>query len=726
MSQIKTTFCRICENQCGLSATIENDQITHIAPDMEHVVSKGYACIKGLTLENFRTSEDRLQHPLKKINGSYERISWQQALSEIGDKVEMLRKTHGDDSMGLYFGNPISFSPLLPLWITGLAKGLKTTKFFNTGSLDCNNKFAVSERMYGAGMALTFPDVDKTQFLMIIGGNPLISKMSFIHLPDPVKRLQGITERGGRVVHINPRNTETAKAVGEHEFIRPDTDVYFLMAFLQEILQRNIVDQSHIAKHMSGFDKLLSAAKDWTPEKQAMVTGISASKVRELVNAYLEADGAALYLSTGVNQGRNGTLAFWVLEVINAITGNLDRRGGTLMGQGIIDYAKMMAGSDISVNHSRIGKTPSLLEALPAALLADEILTPGDGQIKGLLVISGNPLLTATNTEKLARAFERLELMVSVEIVRNETANYADYILPGSHFAERPDIPFTFFSFSGLTPIPWFQYTDRLVNLPGECKDEMWIISQLAKHCNAPLYNSKVMQFVINMGEHFKRIPLLGSRLTPSAERILGLICRFSKQGSLKQLRQHPHGVLRTPLEGNNYLGQRVVTIDGKVNLAPEEFLELAKTRLPEIFTEECEAPNHLKLITKRERFSHNSWAHNDPAYIKGKRNQNYLYMHSNDALQRNISDGEAVRVSSPSGVVSVTVSITNDMMPGSVALPHGWGHQNAEGLTIAKTTGGANANVLASDGPDAIEPISGMAQLTGIVVHVEALNTAE
>lgn len=723
MSVTKTTFCRICENQCGLIATVENEQIAHVEPDKDHVVSKGYACIKGLKLENFRATSDRLQYPLKKINGEYQRISWQQALLEIGQKVRQLRSDHGNDSVGLYFGNPISFSPLLPLWITGFVKGLGTSKSFNTGSLDCNNKFAVGEKMYGAAMALTFPDVDKTQFLMIIGGNPAISKMSFIHLPDPLKRLGGIIERGGQVIHLNPRRTETAKALGEQVFIRPDTDVYFLLAFLHEILQRDVVDKAHIDQYMTGFSELKKTADDWSPDKQAMITGVSANKLRELVSAYLNADGAALYLSTGVNQGRNGTLAFWIMEAINAITGNLDRRGGTLMGLGIFDYAKMMAGAKMTTNYSRIGNTASLLESLPAALLADEILTPGVGQVKSLFVISGNPLLTSTHSEKLAKALDQLELMVSVEIVRNETANYADYILPGSHFTERPDIPFTFFSFSGITPIPWFQYTDRLVSMPGECKDEMWTISQLARYCAAPMFGSRLMQFFVNMGETLKKVPVLGSRLTPTAERILGWVCRFSKQGSLNKLRQHPHGILRSGVEGNSYLGQRVVTKNGKVNLAPAEFVELASRRLPTMFSEECEGPKHLKLITKRERFSHNSWAHNDPAFIKGKRVQNYLYMHPDDARSRDIADGEQVRISSRCGVVTVAAAVSEDMMPGSVALPHGWGHQQAEGLSVAKTTLGANANILASDGPDAIEPISGMAQFNGIVVHVEALN---
>ncbi|MEO6027130.1 MAG: molybdopterin-dependent oxidoreductase, partial [Candidatus Binatia bacterium] len=710
-----TTFCRICEAQCGLVATVDGDRILAVRPDTEHVVSKGYVCVKGLSIENVRASPDRLTHPLKKVKGGYERISWDQAFAEIGTKVRALRTEHGDDSVGLYFGNPISFSLLAPLMIAGFVRGLGTSKFFNTGSLDCNNKFAVSERMFGAGMALTFPDVDHTKFLMVIGGNPAVSRMSFIQLPDPMARLGAIVERGGRLVFVNPRRIESAKAAGEHLFIRPDTDVYFLFAFLHEILARDAVDHARVRAHMTGFDALADVVHDWTPEKQAEVTGIPAATLRALVTDYLAADGAALYASTGVNQGRNGTLAFWALEVINAITGNLDRSGGSLMGKGIIDYAKLLAKAPMTTRHSRIGQVPSLLDALPMALLADEILTPGPGQMRALFVMSGNPVITSANSSRLERALDALELMVSVEIVRNETANHAHYILPGTHFAERPDVPFTFLSLSGLTPIPWFQYTDRLVAPPGECRDETWILGRLAEACGAPLYGSRLLQAALDASAALGRAPFLGAWLQPLPERVLGWLARAGGQGSLAHLRRHPHGVLRPPVTGEDYLGQRVVTPDGKVHLAPDDFVALARERLPATFADERRQGGRLKLISRRERFSHNSWAHNDPAFIKGKRSTNYLYVHPDDAAPRGIVDGAFVRVTSATGEVVLPASLTDDMMPGSVALPHGWGHAKATGLSVASTTTGANVNILAADGPDGLEPISGMAQLTGI-----------
>ena len=720
MTTTKTTFCRICEPLCGLTVEVDGDKITDIRPDKDNVVSQGYACIKGLSFEKFRSSPDRLTHPLKKVNGKYEQISWEQALSEIGSKVKQLKKDHGGDSVGMYFGNPVSFSPIMPIMVMGFLKGLGTTKFFNPGSLDLNNKFAVNERMYGSGMALTFPDVDRTHFLMIIGSNPTISKMSMIHLPHPTERIKAINERGGKVIYVNPRLTETAKqAGGEQVYIRPDTDVYFLAAFLHEVLERDAVKHDRIKEHMDGYDKLKEVVADWTPEKQAEVTHISADKLRELVTAYLNADGAALYASTGLNLGRNGTVGFWFLEVINAITGNLDKLGGTLMGLGIFDYTKILTDNPSPTNYSRIGNFPSLCEGLPTPLLADEILTPGEGQIRGLFVMSGNPLMMATNSNKFAKALDSLELMVSIEIVRNNTANHADYILPGTHFAERPDIPIAFTSMVGLTPVPYYQYTDRVVNPPGECRDESWILTQLCKHCDAPFFGSKIMQGFLNSCEQLKKLPIIGKHLTPMPERLLGIISRFGKQGSLKTLRKSPHGILREPWEDDNYLGKRVHTLSKKVELAPDELITMAEERLSTMFEEELKLGNKYKLISKRERYSHNAWTHNEEAFVKGKRHTNYLYLHSEDAKQLDISDGQMVKISNALGSVEAPASITDDMMRGTVALPQGWGHQGCEGLTTASKTQGANSNILASDGPNNIEPISGIAHFNGIVVDV-------
>ena len=447
-----------------------------------------------------------------------------------------------------------------------------------------------------------------------------------------------------------------------------------------------------------------------------------ADTLRELVAAYLAADGAALYGSTGINQGSNGSTAFWLLEVINAVTGNLDRRGGALMGRGIVDYAKATANADAKVFHSRIGNTPSFLGALPTALLADEILVPGPDQVRAMFVISGNPLLTGTNSARMAQAFGELELRVSIELVRNETAELADYILPGSHFAERPDLPFSFFTFSGLMPEPWIQYTGRMVAPPGEARDESWILARLAAGCGAPLFGSRLLQAVLDAGELARRLPFVGPRLKALPDRVLDLILRVANLGGTRGLRKFPHGKPLPRNGGNNYLGQRVLTASGKVELAPAALLELAAVRLPRSHEQALGTRDEFRLITRRERYTHNSWAHNDAAFVKGRRHTNYLYMHPADAARLGIADGTTARVESAAGALEVPVALSADLMPGAVALPHGWGHQSATGLSVASKTRGVNANLLAADGPDAIEPLSGMAQFNGIAVRISAV----
>lgn len=720
MSEQKFTFCRICENQCGLAVTVEDSRIVAVTPDPEHVVSRGFACNKGLTIENVRASPDRVTTPLKKIDGRFQSIGWGQAISEIGAKVRAIRSRHGDNAVGLYFGNPISFSLLMPILITGFARGLGTAKVFTTASLDCSNKFLTGKLMYGSPMALTFPDVDAVRFLMIIGGNPAISKMSFINLPDPVRRLRAVVERGGRVVHLNPRRTETAKAVGEHVFIRPDTDVFFLLAFLNEVIAQGGVDRALVDAHMTGFEAVASVVEPWTAERQALVTGVPAAQLVDLVAAYLAANGAALYASTGVNQGSNGSTAFWLLEVINAVTGNLDRRGGTLMGQGVVDFAKV-ASAGHPEYRSRIGNTPSFLGALPTALLADEVLLPGTDQVRAMFVVSGNPLITGTNSMRTKRAFGALELSVSIDLVRNETAELADYVLPGTHFAERPDLPFSFFTLAGLMPAPWIQYTERMVRPPGEARDESWILARLAAACRAPLFGSRLLQTLLDAGELVRRLPWIGRKLKPLPDRALDLFLRIARLGGTRALRACPHGRLLQPNTGGNYLGKRVLTASRKVELAPSALLELAHTRVPATWEQALRTPDALRLITRRERYGHNSWAHNDPSFVKGRRSTNYLYMHPEDAAQRGLSDAALAHVESAAGSLTVPVSITADIMPRAVALPHGWGHQDAAGLSVASKTQGVNANILARDGPEAIEPLSGMAQFNGIEVRVSA-----
>jgi anaerobic selenocysteine-containing dehydrogenase len=723
MAEKKVTFCTICEATCGLVAEVASNRILKIVPDEDHVVSRGYACAKGLHQHEITHSEDRIRRPLKRVGDAFVPISWAQALREIGGKLRALIDEHGPHAIASYLGNPISFHFFAPIFASGFCEGIGTRNFFQTGSQDCNNKFAVAQRMYGFPFLQPFPDVDRTRCFIVVGSNPIVSRMSFIHLPRPTERLSDVVRRGGRVVFVDPRRNETSKAVGEHIFIRPDTDVFFYLAFLNVVMTERGYDEPRIRRHMRGFEALQRLAEPWTPERCADVTGIHPTVLRELAQSYLAAEGAALFCSTGVNQGSSGTLAFWLQEAINAVTGNLDHAGGTLVGRGIVPQLPRLlrkAGKTMRTDRSRVGDLPSCVDSLPAGILADEILTGGHGQVRALVVLAGNPLLSVPNGGgKLERALRSLELLVSIDIVRNETGNLAHYVLPGLHALERSNLPFFFQSFMGATPIPFFQYTDAVVLPGGEQKDEVEILIELARAAQVPLFGSKTFQRAMEMWIDARNLPGIGRKIGFSQERMADFVLRATRTGTVRGLRRLPHGVLRAPAAAGDFLGRRVVTDDGKVDLAPADLLELAQG-LEHRFEWELDHRNDLKLIGRREPLSHNSWMHNTERFARSGPSTNYLYVSPEDARARGFADGDVVCIRTDAGTVDAPIRITPDMMVGAAALPHGWGHQAADGLHIARSAAGVNKNLLVSAGPEALEPLSGMAHFNGLLVTLE------
>jgi anaerobic selenocysteine-containing dehydrogenase len=610
-------------------------------------------------------------------------------------------------------GNPIGFSLWPTTMMTYFLKAFGADKLFTPGTQDCANKFAGGERLFGSPNDQVFPDIDHSRLLIVIGSNPLISKMSFINLPHPMERLKGIEDRGGKVYWVNPRYTESARRFGEHVPIRADTDVFFLLGFLHEIIRRGAVDTQRVQRYMNGYEVLVEVSKPWTPERVAEVTQIPASRLKEMVDDYLAADGAAIYSSTGVNQGSHGLMAYWLQEAINAVTGNLDKKGGVLAGKGVFPAPP----STEEVPRSRINDIPYVNSTIPAGIMADEILTPGSGRVRALFNMAGNPLLTCAGSDRLASAFEDLELLVCIDIVRNETAGYADYILPGLHSLERADIPFYFFTFMGLMPVRSFTYTEPMLSPAGESRDEGLIFRQLCRVAGKPIAGSKIFQLLSNTAEAISKIPLLGGR-TSLDRMFISLLTISGKLGGLRKLRKYPDGILLEPNQPGDFLGKRVNTPSGKVELAPPDLVERAKG-LNEIFEKERQNASALKLIQKRERFSHNSWAHNVEAFVKGKRNTNYLFIHPQDAQSRNLSSGDMARVSVGNKSVEVPVKLDEDMLPGTISVPHGWGHQQADGLSVARNTLGANVNIIMPDGPTSIEPGSGMSHMNGVIAEV-------
>lgn len=723
---VEHTFCRICESLCGLEVTVDDGRVTRIRPDADHVATGGFACIKGIKQHQLYSSPDRLLHPMRRTDDRWERVSWGQAQGEIGARVKQVVAEHGPDSVAMYVGTAAGFSVLHPVFAQGFMDGLGSTSMYASATQDCANKFAAAREIYGFPFTQPFPDVDRTSCLVIVGANPVVSKWSFLQVADPKKRLREIAERGGRVFVVDPRRTETAKAATDHLPIRPDTDVFFYLGFLHELLATGGVDHELVAAHTTGFDRLVALVGPWPPERCAEVTGIEAPVLRDLVGCYREADGAALYSSTGVNMGTDGVLAFWLQEAINAVSGNLDRAGGTLVGQGVMDFARfgVRTGTLLSDDTSRIGGFRKVNDAYPGGILADEILTPGPRQVRALFVTGGNPLITMANAGRLRDAFRSLDLLVTVDIYRNETGSLAHFTLPATDPFQRADLPFVFPLMLGLQSRPYLQATRPIVAPMGEQRDEATIYLGLAKACGVGLFGSRAAQRALELAtvRHTRKVRRTSPGAQPRVpqEGLLDLLLRLTRQPGFSSLLRHPHGLTREQHREGSFLGKRVVTGDGRVHLAPERLLDRA-VGLDASF-ERARADRHtLLLITKRHTKTHNSWTHNHADMVRGEGGDtNHLYVHPDDADRLGLVEGALADVSTEVATVRVPVKLLADLQPGTVALPHGWGHQHATGLSVASRTRGVNVNLLAGDGPDRVDPASGMSRLTGLPVDVQ------
>ncbi len=701
MAEVRT-FCRVCEPACGLVARVEDGRLAALRPDREHPISHGWACNKGLATFDIHHDPDRLSHPLKRtVTGAFERISWDQAFQEIAAKLRALRDTHADWSTGMYIGNPTAFNALIGIGMTPFIAGLGTRQLYTAGTQDCSNKFAASEFVYGTGTVHPIPDFDHTNYLLILGSNPAVSHMSFISIADPISVLRAAQERGAKIRFVNPRRIESVKSgVGALVQIRPDTDVYFLAALLNELDRIGAFDAAVIAAHGKNIDDLRAFVGDYPPERVADATGIPAETIREVARDWAAADGASVTMSTGVNMGRHGTLAYWLVQMLSFVTGNLDRRGGNIESVGYYPTASRSGRTDPTraFFDSRFGRIRHVRGSLPGNLLPDAILTPGSGQVRGLFVVAGNPLLSMSNEARMREALRSLELLVCIDIYRTATAQLAHYVLPATDQFERADITYAGL---GLQHQPHVQYTDAVVAARDERREEWWIFARLCQELG------------------FK-----GPLDEGPSPAVFARVERMLEKGglSLEQVKASRGGVVLPPLAPGRFFAEHLQTADGRIDCCPSSFDD-ALRGVAQHFTELQAAPPHtLRLITKRDRFMHNSWFHNVEKMKHGDRARNHLFMHPDDAERLRLNDGDVVRVRSDAGEVQLPIKRDPDLMPGVVAATHGWGHGDTDGMRIANERPGVNVNRLLASGPGSFEPLSNMAHMTGIPVEVEAI----
>ena len=704
--RVVRTFCRVCEPSCGLVAHVEGGEITKLLPDREHPVTRGFACHKGLATLDIHRDPDRLGHPQRRGAGGFEVVSWDAAISGIAAELARIRAGYGPDAIGAYLGNPLAFNALAGPATGSLLAQLGMRRVFSSGTQDCANKFAGSEALFGTSTLHPVPDIEHTDHLLIFGSNPRVSHMSFLSIADPVKALRRARERGATIRFVNPRRIEPdAAGLGEVVLVRPDTDVYLMAAMLCEIERGVGFREDVLAAHGRNVEELRAFVRRYPPERVAAVTGISAERICTLARELADAPSAAVYMSTGVNMGRQGTLAYWLLFMLSLVTGNLDRRGGNLYAQGFYPAAKAgRVKPSLAWEQTPHGPVRRSRGALPGNLLADTILQDED-PVRALLVVAGNPLLSIGGEERLREAFARLELLVVIDLYRNATAELAHYVLPSADMLERRDVNLCGL---GLQHEPFVQYTDAVVPPRDERREEWWILARIEQALG--------FRSVLDAGDD----PPLFSRLDHMMASVGASTAELAETDSRTR-------VLPAP-EPGRFFADWIQTGDRRVDCCPALFRESgALDRAESLFQGlVAEGPGQLKLITRRDARMHNSWYQNLPRLRRGAHGRNPLHVHPDDARSRGLREGDQVRISGPGGTIEASLTLDDALMPSVVAMAHGWGNAGSTGLSVAGRHPGVNPNRLLPSGPGSFEPISNQAFMTGIPVELEPVPSPE
>lgn len=694
--------CHLCEAICGLEIKTRGDQILSIKGDKNDPLSRGHICPKATALEDLHFDPDRLRKPVKKTDAGWQEISWDEAFTTVADKLASVQEQYGDDSVAIYAGNPNVHNYGSMTHAGVFRKALKSKITFSATSLDQLPHHMASWGMYGHQQCLPVPDIDRTQFMVIIGGNPLASNGSMMTVPDVRKRLKAIQQRGGEFVVIDPRRTETAAIADEHLFIRPGTDAFLLMAMIQTLVTEQRINLRHLQDYVDGLEELKQAVAPFTPELAEAKTGIAADRIRQLALQMLNEDGAVCYGRMGASVQQFGAVCQWAIQVINILSGNLDREGGALLNSpafGYITKGESGAGS-LGRFKTRVRGLPEFGGELPAAAMAEEILTPGEGQLRAMVTMAGNPVLSSTNGTGLDKAFESLEFMASVDFFINETTRHADIILPPTGPLEHDhyDLAFNRLAVHNVT-----RMNEAVFDAPEGTMHDWQILNGLgvalakrknleAKPLPAP---DQLIDFGIQMGFY-------------------GEAKGHDMALTMDKIRQHPHGLDLGPLQPS--LTERLCTENGHIQLLPEYIV----TDLPRLQrVAEQDNADGLLLIGRRHVRSNNSWLHNSQRLVKGKPRWKLL-MHPEDMAERNLRDDDSVTISSRVGSVETQVSASDEVMRGVVCLPHGWGHKRSGvQLQVASQQDGVSINDLTDD--QFVDELSGNAALNGVPVTVTA-----
>lgn len=747
-------ICSFCEATCGLELEVDHQarKLIAVRGNMHDVLSEGYLCPKAVALKDLDEDPDRLRQPLVRRGGNLEPASWEEAFAEIKRRMRPILEEHGGGGVGIYVGNPTAHKPSLSLAHGALVRSLGTPHMYSASTLDQMPRHVAAGLMYGSWTSVPVPDIDRTDLIVVVGGNPMVSNGSMWTVPNFRGRHRALKERGGSMIVIDPKATQTAKAADRHLAIRPGTDVFFLFSILATLFDEGLVQPRHLESCLINTDILKSAVDGFLPEDTAVATGLDPQDVRELARDLSRTERAVLYSRIGTSVTEFGSTANWAVDAINVLCGNLDHEGGVMWPRAAAFQFNSAPGREANGGEgkgvrsgrrkSRVRGAPEVMGEFPAVCLAEEIETPGEGQIRALFTTAGNPALSAPNGQRLARALDSLDFMVSTDIYLNETTRHADVVLPGQSPLEDFHFPIPFMAMSVRNVA---RFSPAVFDLEEGRPAEWQIMYQLAliisgqdEATSTGDYDDMVIANQVNAalkthpqleGSSFEGImSALEPRTGPERQVDLGL--RTGPYGdffgvvpeglTLDKLMENPDGVDLGALEPR--LPGVLSTPGGKINMMPQaiaEDLSRVTAGLARAVSEVKEGAR-LLMIGRRNTRTNNSWMHNLPILAKGKF-KGALEISPLDARARGLVSGDIARVENKSGRVDVEVEVTNDMSPGTVSLPHGFGHVMSDtNMTIAAKNPGVNSNLLASD--QVVDPLSGTAILNAIPVEVSAI----
>jgi len=726
-------ICPFCEACCGLEVRMRDGKVTSIRGDEADVFSAGFICPKGVALKDLHEDPDRLRQPLVKRDGRFVAVGWDEAFAEIERRLPPLLAAHGKDAVGITIGNPSAHKFGLLMYGTRLVKAIGTHNVFTASTLDQMPKQLSNGLMFGHWLTLAVPDIERCDFLLMLGANPMASNGSLWTVPDFRGKAKAMRARGGRLVVIDPRRTETAEIADAHHFIRPGADAFLLLGMVWTLFDEKLVKLGRLSEHVAGVDAVQAAVQPFSPEAVAARCGIEAATLRELARSLARAERAAVYGRIGTCVQSFGTLSSWLVDVLNVLTGHLDEPGGAMFPKAAA-FAANTAGKSGSGRgvitgrwKSRVSGAPEVYGEVPMTCLAEEIETPGAGQVKALVTIASNPVLSAPNGPRIAAALDQLDFMVSCDIYLNETTRHADVILPGVSPLEDTHYDFAFPQFSFRNHA---RYSPAAVE-PGDGQPAEWqtlmrlagIVKGLGARADVQALDDEAL------AEDVRRqagpqadavLRALDSRRGP--ERLLDLALRSGPYGDMFGLKPQgldldkliaaPHGIDLGPLQPR--IPEVLRTPSGKVELAPAMLMEDVKRAAADLHR----PVEDLVIVGRRHVRSNNSWMHNLPLLAKGP-NRCTALVHPSDAVRLGLAHGGKAHIRGRRGTtIEAEVQVSDEMMPGVISVPHGWGHDlPGTRLGVASERPGANLNAVLDE--SLTDPLSGNAVLGGVPVTV-------